>query len=40
MVVDEDDPLTVYIMWDSSYSGEFELIYGNFTKKIVVESLF
>lgn len=40
MVVDEDDPLTVYIMWDSSYSGEFELTYGSFVKKIVVESLF
>ena len=38
--VDEDDPFTVYIMWDSSYSGEFELKYGAFTKKIVVESLF
>ena len=38
--IDEDDPLTIYLMWDSSYSGEFDLSYGNFTKKIVVESLF
>lgn len=38
--IDEDDPLTIYVMWDSSYSGEFDLTYGNFTKKIVVESLF
>ncbi len=38
--VDEDDPFTIYIMWDSSFSGEFELKYGAFTKKIVAESLF
>ena len=38
--IDEDDPLTIYVMWDSSYSGEFDLTYGNFTKKVVVESLF
>lgn len=38
--IDEDDPLTIYLMWDSSYSGEFTLSYGNFEKTIVVESLF
>lgn len=38
--IDEDDPMTIYLMWDSSYSGEFELKYGDFTKTIVVESLF
>ena len=38
--IDEEDPTTIYIMWDSSYSGEFDLSYGNYTKKIVVESLF
>ena len=38
--IDSDDLTTIYLMWDSSYSGEFELKYGDFTKKIVVESLF
>ena len=38
--IDEEDPCTIYLMWDSSYSGEFELSYGGFTKKIVVESLY
>lgn len=38
--VDEDDPHTIYLMWDYPYSGEFELSYGNFKKKIVVESLY
>ena len=38
--IDEDDPFTIYVMWDSSYSGEFELKYATFTKKVVVESLF
>lgn len=38
--VDANDPLTIYLMWDSTYSGEFDLSFGNFTKKIVVESLF
>ena len=38
--IDSDDPLTIYVMWDSSYSGEFTLTYGNFTKEVVVESLF
>ena len=38
--VDKDDPSIIYLMWDSSYSGEFELSYGAYKKKIVVESLF
>lgn len=38
--IDEDDPLTIYLMWDSPYSGEFTLSFGMFEKKIVVESLF
>lgn len=38
--IDENDPFTIYVMWDSSYSGEFELKYATFTKKVVVESLF
>lgn len=40
MVVDEDDPRTVALRWESSYCGQFELEYGTFTKTIVVESLF
>jgi hypothetical protein len=38
--VDEKNPLKVYIKWNSSFSGEFDLTFGNFTKKIIVESLF
>ena len=38
--VDGDDPTIIYLMWDSSYSGEFEISYGMYKKKIVVESLF
>ena len=34
------DPRTVTVLWDSSYSGQFELNYGNYSKTIVVESLF
>lgn len=37
--VDEEDPLTIYVMWDSPYSGEFSLTFGNFTKEIIVQSL-
>ena len=38
--IDQDDPTIIYLMWDSSYSGEFEISYGLYKKKIVVESLF
>ena len=38
--IDDEDPKTIYLMWDSPYSGEFDLFYGDFTKKIVVESLY
>jgi hypothetical protein len=31
---------TISITWTSSYSGQFELSYGPYTKVIVVESLF
>ena len=34
------DPRTVTLVWDSTFSGQFELTYGSFTKVIVVESLF
>lgn len=31
---------TVKVTWDSTYSGQFDLSYGGFTRTIVVESLF
>ena len=37
---DVNDPRKVKIKWDSSYSGQFELFYGTYSKTIVVESLF
>ena len=36
----EDDPRKVSIKWNSSYSGQFELHYGKYSKTIIVESLF
>lgn len=36
----EIDEHTIKIKWDSSYSGQFELKYGSYSKTIVVESLF
>lgn len=36
----ESDPRVVTLKWDNTFSGQFELHYGNFTKTIVVESLF
>ena len=38
-VLEEETP-TVKIKWASSYSGQFDLYYGEFKKTIVVESLF
>ena len=38
--IDSEDSSIIYLMWDSSYSGEFEISYGLYKKKIVVESLF
>ena len=41
MVVDSQNKKKVSIYWDSSYSGQFDLYYGdNIKKTIVVESLF
>ena len=37
---DPKDPRKVSLMWDSSYSGQFDLYYGKYKKTIVVESLF
>ena len=38
--VSKTDPKMVSLKWDSAFSGQFELQYGNFAKTIVVESLF
>ena len=40
LTVDENNPKQIELIWDSSYSGQFELHYGNYSKIIVVESLF
>lgn len=37
---DEADPRNVTLTWMSSYSGQFDLYYGDYKKTIVVESLF
>ena len=34
------DPRKVSVKWNNSFSGQFELHYGEFSKTIVVESLF
>ena len=38
--VSENDPRIVSLKWNDTFSGQFELSYGSFTKTIVVESLF
>ena len=38
--VDENDPQKIILKWNSSYSGQFDLCYGDIVKTIVVESLF
>ena len=40
MTVDKKDPRKLNLKWDSSYSGQFDLFYGNHKKTIIVESLF
>ena len=40
LVIDKDDPRIVVLTWESSFSGQFELHYGPYSKTIVVESLF
>lgn len=37
---DVSDPRKIIVTWTSSYSGQFELYYGEHSKIIVVESLF
>lgn len=38
--VDDLDPTKIKVKWDATYHGQFTLNYGNYTKTIVVESLF
>ena len=38
--IDELEPNKVKLKWDSTYSGQFDLTYGDYVKTIVVESLF
>lgn len=38
--LDTNNPKKIIIQWTKSYSGQFELKYGEYSKTIVVESLF
>jgi hypothetical protein len=40
LTIDENNPYKVSLEWNSNYSGQFILYYGDFQKTIVVESLF
>lgn len=40
LILDPNDPRNVILQWTSSFSGQFELSYGDYKKTIVVESLF
>lgn len=40
IIKDEYNPRRIWLKWNSSYCGQFELTYGLYTKTIVVESLF
>lgn len=40
ITVDPDNKKKISLKWDSSYCGQFELSFGNYTKTIVAESLF
>ena len=40
LTIDPNDSHNISLKWDSSYSGQFDLYYGNYKKTIVVESLF
>ncbi len=37
---DKVDPRNITLTWEKSYSGQFDLYYGDYKKTIVVESLF
>lgn len=38
--IEKIDDYTLDIKWDSTYSGQFSLLYGDYEKTIIVESLF
>lgn len=40
LIIDQTDPRNISLIWQSSYSGQFDLYYGEYKKTIVVESLF
>lgn len=40
IIADPQNPNKISLKWDSSYSGQFELQCGDYSKTIVVESLF
>ena len=42
VVIEEDplDPKHIFLKWNNTYSGQFDLFYGDLNKTIVVESLF
>lgn len=40
LIYDVNDPRKVSLIWQGSYSGQFDLYYGEYKKTIVVESLF
>ncbi len=40
LIKSAQDPRVVSLTWDSSFSGQFELNYGKYSKTIIVESLF
>ena len=40
LTYDVDDPRKISLIWTSGYSGQFVLHYGDYSKTIVVESLF
>jgi hypothetical protein len=40
VAVNPNNNKEVYIRWTASYSGQFDLYYGDYKKTIVVESLF
>ena len=42
VVIEEDplDPKHIFLKWNNTYSGQFDLLYGELSKTIIVESLF
>ena len=40
IVINEEDSKKIYLIWKASMSGQFDLIYSNYKKTIVVQSLF